>query len=90
MKITLDPAIEQRVEQKLKDGKYANPAEVLSAAMDALAQQEAYDAAVADLRAKIAVGIAEADRGQLSDGEEFFAELDRELAADGDPNTKIA
>jgi antitoxin ParD1/3/4 len=88
MPIVLDPSTERRIQQKLEDGRYSTAGDVLSAAMDALARQEERDAAIADIRAKIAVGVSEADHGELTDGDEFFAELEREAEANN--SSKIA
>jgi antitoxin ParD1/3/4 len=88
MQIVLDASTERRIRKKLEDGRYSTASDVLSAAMDALARQEERDAAIADIRAKIAIGVNEANRGELTDGDEFFAELERE--AEASRNSKIA
>jgi antitoxin ParD1/3/4 len=78
MQIALDPATERLIDEQLKSGRFATREAVIVAGLQALAQLDTEDAALADLRQKVAVGIEAADRGDLSDGDEFFAELERE------------
>ncbi len=62
----------------MKAGLYATPNDVVMAAMDAFSRQEAQQAAFADLKSKIRAGIESANNGELSDGDEFFAGLERD------------
>jgi antitoxin ParD1/3/4 len=75
MNISLDTATERLVQEQLKSGRYRDASEVVAAAVQALSRQEAE---LAEVRRKIATGIDAADRGDVSDGDAFFAELDRE------------
>lgn len=78
MEIQLDPATERLFLERLKSGHYAAAGDLVSAALAALSRLEAQEMGLADLRKKVAVGIEAANRGELSDGDEFFAELERE------------
>lgn len=70
--------------------RFASPEEAVEAALSLIAANEAaVDAAALpatpELRAKVAEGLAAARAGDLSDGDEFFAELERDDAA-ADPS----
>ena len=55
--------------------------EVIQESLRFLEQHEALlQTPVAELRARIAVGLDQADRGELRDGEEVFRELEARLA----------
>ncbi len=70
MNLSLDPESEQIVRRKVESGQYPSPAEVVSEALRLL---EGLDEAELDeLRREIAVGIGEADRGELIDGLRVF------------------
>jgi len=86
MELTLTPEMQRSLEVRVKSGRYATPEDVIRAALAALEQQDEIAALSADeleaiypgFRQKIAQGIADADAGRMSDGEEFFDKLDRE------------
>lgn len=86
MDLTLTPDMQRFVDAKVKGGQYAAPADVIRAALTALMQQdnlaslpvEELDAIYPGFRQKIAEGLAAADAGRLTDGEEFFEQLERE------------
>ncbi|HZL33682.1 MAG TPA: hypothetical protein VFC78_00145 [Tepidisphaeraceae bacterium] len=86
MAISLNSKTQQLIEKQMKDGGYSTPDEVVRVALTTLGQQDPLsqlgDADVESLhpgfREKIAQGLAEANAGKVSDGEEFFAELERE------------
>lgn len=80
MNVLLDPTAEQMVNERLQTARYSTAAEVVLAGLRALRRQEALDAEWAAIRAKAKEGIADADAGNLSDGEAFFDELEREEA----------
>lgn len=83
MNVHLTPELEQMVQNKVKTGRYNSASEVMR---EALRLMEERDLAKAEIRKKIAVGIASAKAGRLSDGDEFFdqmeAELDEEIQAE--------
>lgn len=86
MAITLSRETQALIEEKIKAGGFATADEVVRAALVSLDQQDPLsgasdaelEAVYPGFRQKIAQGLADADAGRVSDGEEFFAELERE------------
>jgi antitoxin ParD1/3/4 len=76
MEITLPPEWEQRIADKVAGGEFSNADEVVLEAVRRLFAEEEH---LAVLRAKIQEGVESADRGELMDADEFFAELEREM-----------
>lgn len=79
MNVHLTPELEQLVQNKVKTGRYNSASEVVR---EALRLMEERDLAKAEIRKKIAAGVASAKAGRLSDGDEFFAQMDAELDED--------
>jgi antitoxin ParD1/3/4 len=80
MELTLDAESEQIVRRHIESGKYPSPGDVVSEALRLL---EAFDESELDeLRREIAIGIEEADRGELIEGEEVFVKLRSRLGID--------
>ncbi|MEH2163240.1 MAG: type II toxin-antitoxin system ParD family antitoxin [Nostoc sp.] len=85
MNISLTPELEQLVKDRVSSGKYHSVSEVMGEALRLLEERDACgglrqrirDQRLAELKAKIQVGIEELERGEGIDGEEVFAELDR-------------
>lgn len=88
MNLTLPPEILRLIDERVQSGKYESPEDVVTAAVTTLDQQERVthlavselEVAFPGIREKIAQGLAEAEAGQVSDGEAFFDELEREEA----------
>jgi Arc/MetJ-type ribon-helix-helix transcriptional regulator len=85
MPITLSPETEALIQEHLSRGEFATVDDLLHAALSLLEQREfvsmATDevlAAYPGIREKIEEGFADAEAGRLTDGEEFFAQLERE------------
>lgn len=86
MQISIPPQIAKLVEDRVRSGQYGRAEDVLAAAMTSLEQRERADglgraeleALYPGLKQKLAEGIAAADAGNLSDGEDFFDELERQ------------
>jgi antitoxin ParD1/3/4 len=69
MTVTLTAEQEQFITEQLKDGHYRSAADVVAQSLGMLrAQEEFIRSNVAELREKIAVGIEQANRGELLDG----------------------
>jgi antitoxin ParD1/3/4 len=69
MTVTLTAEQEQFITEQLKDGHYRSAADVVAQSLGMLrAQEEFIRSNAAGLREKIAVGIEQANRGELLDG----------------------
>jgi antitoxin ParD1/3/4 len=83
MKVSLSPELEQLVTERVETGLYDSPAEVIREALRLLKDRdELRQYRLEELRREIAVGLAEADRGELAplDVEAIKAEGRRQLA----------
>lgn len=86
MNLRLSPELEKFVDEKVRSGEYATAEDVVRAALVNLRQQENLRHLTAEqvhtiypgLDEKIARGMADANAGRLTDGDEFFDELERE------------
>ncbi|HLK56385.1 MAG TPA: type II toxin-antitoxin system ParD family antitoxin [Chthonomonadaceae bacterium] len=84
MTVTLTPEMEQLITKQVQSGYYSSPGEVILQALQLLNEQEQLRAIrLEELRKEIAVGVAQADRGETSplDIEEIKAEGRRVFAA---------
>lgn len=80
MNISLTPEQEQFIQEKLNSGKYETADELISEAFRLLEERDKhYEKWVEETRKKVAVGIAQLDRGEGIDGEEVFKELLEEI-----------
>ena len=69
MTVTLTAEQEKFIAEQLKDGHYRSADDVIAQSLGMLrAQEEFIRANAAELREKIAVGIEQANRGELLDG----------------------
>ncbi len=76
MNVDLTPELEQLVQSKVQTGRYNSASEVMR---EALRMLEERDLAKAEIRKKIAAGVASARAGRLTDGDEFFDQMEAEL-----------
>ncbi|MBC6430618.1 type II toxin-antitoxin system ParD family antitoxin [Nostoc sp. HG1] len=80
MNISLTPELEQLVKDKVTSGKYHSVSEVMGEALRLLEERDRLrDQRIAELKAKIQVGIEELERGEGIDGEEVFAEIEEDI-----------
>ena len=88
MNISLSPDLEQFVNQQVAKGTYASVNDVIRDSLRLLKDREEQDATrLEELRREIAVGIKEADNGELLDGPEVFRRLrERAQRAGADSN----
>jgi antitoxin ParD1/3/4 len=78
--ISLTPELEQLVKDKVSSGKYNSVSEVMGEALRLLEERDRIrDQRLAELKAKIQVGIEELERGEGIDGEEVFAEIEEDI-----------
>jgi antitoxin ParD1/3/4 len=85
MDITLTPELEQLVSRRIESGKYTSANEVIGEALRLLDHSDAIQQyQLEELRREIAIGLAEADRGELAplDVEAIKAEGRRRLIAE--------
>jgi antitoxin ParD1/3/4 len=81
MALALTPELEQFIQNQVAIGKYASADEVLIAGLKLLEEREhLYHGRFEELQREIMVGIEEADRGELIDGETVFHNLREKLA----------
>ena len=72
MNVSLSPDIQKFVDQKVQRGEYDSPEEAVNHILSLVkSQEELTPEELADLRAEVDVGLAEADRGEFA---EFTAE----------------
>jgi len=81
LNVSLTPELEQFVQSRVASGRYQTASEVIREGLRLLEEREqAREAAIEELRAKIRRGIEQADRGELLDGDAVFEEI-RQLSA---------
>lgn len=76
MQVTLSPQTQRLIEQRLREGHFTSPDELIRTALETL-EGEPYEELDAETRAAIEVAEAEADRGEGIPVDEAFAELRR-------------
>ena len=80
MNVSLTPQLEQFVREKVDSGRYLSASEVVREGLRLLEERDrVYQARLADLQKEITIGVEEAGRGELFDGEEVMQELYEEL-----------
>ncbi|NMG18142.1 MULTISPECIES: type II toxin-antitoxin system ParD family antitoxin [Bromeliae group (in: Brasilonema)] len=72
MNISLKPEHEQFIQSQIQAGRYANAEDVMN---EALKLMQAREQRLEELRQKIAVGKEQIARGEVTDGEIVFAQL---------------
>ncbi|HEX7181609.1 MAG TPA: type II toxin-antitoxin system ParD family antitoxin [Thermoanaerobaculia bacterium] len=82
-KISLPPDLEDFVASRVASGRYASEGEVVREGLRLLAERERAQGASGDtLRDAIAVGLEQARRGELIDGEEVFQSLEERIRSE--------
>lgn len=80
MNVNLTPELEELIRKKVSSGLYNSNSEVVREALRLLAEQDRLrEAHAAELRAAVAEGLAQADRGETVDGPEFVADVRERL-----------
>jgi antitoxin ParD1/3/4 len=78
--IPLTPELEQLVKDKVNSGRYHSVSEVMGEALRLLDERDRIrEQRLAELKAKIQVGIEASERGEVVDGEEVFAEIEEDI-----------
>lgn len=76
LNVSLTPELEKFVESRVASGRYQSASEVVRDGLRLLEERElSRQTALDEVRRKIAVGLEQAERGELFDGEEVFREL---------------
>lgn len=76
MNVSLTPELERMIHDRVKSGRYHSASEVVREALRLLEEREELRRLrLAELRGKIAAGLASLDRGEGVPGEEAFDEL---------------
>ena len=84
MNVHLTAELEQVVQEKVKSGRYNSASEVVREALRLMMQRDEVRAIqLTELRNRMDRGIAEAERGELADGETFMAGLIEDLDSRG-------
>lgn len=79
--ISLTPELDTFLQSRVKSGRYQTTSEVVREALRLLERQETErEQAFQHLKTKLERGAAEAERGELLDGDEVFAELRKLIA----------
>lgn len=82
MNVNLGPVFDQFVSDLLKSGHYQTQSEILREGLRLLKEKEELrQLRLAELRREIAIGSAEADRGEFVDGAGVFAAIRKRAAA---------
>lgn len=88
MNILLTKELEQLIQDKVKSGRYLSASEVVGEALRLLDERDSLrdsyasrlqEGRLAELKAKIREGIEASERGEVVDGEEFFAGLEEDI-----------
>jgi antitoxin ParD1/3/4 len=78
MNVSLTPQLEQLVQNRVASGLYTSASEVIREALRLLERRDQLqNAQLERLRSEIAIGIEQADEGQLIPSQEVFAGLRR-------------
>ncbi|MGB7759277.1 MAG: type II toxin-antitoxin system ParD family antitoxin [Bryobacteraceae bacterium] len=81
MNVSLTPELERFVQSRVASGLFQTASEVVREGLRLLEEREqAREAALAEIRARIGRGVEQADRGELLDGDAVFEEI-RQLSA---------
>jgi antitoxin ParD1/3/4 len=80
MNVSLTPELEQLVHEKVKSGRYLSASEVVREGLRLLEERDQlYKARLAELQKEVNIGVEEADRGELIDGEVVMQEIYEDL-----------
>lgn len=76
MNVSLTPALEKLVQRKVASGLYTSASEVIREALRLFEDENRiYQAKLENLRKDVAIGIKQADRGDLVSGKEAFNKI---------------
>ena len=73
--VSITPELDAFIQERVKSGRYQTTSEVVREALRLLERHEQEREAFQRLKAKLGRGAAQAERGELMDGDEVFDEL---------------
>lgn len=77
--VFLTPQLERFVNSRVDSGRYESASEVVREGLRLLEEREAAkEATLNEVRKKVAIGLGQARRGELIDGEDVFSELEQQ------------
>jgi antitoxin ParD1/3/4 len=80
LNVSVPPQLQKFVDTRVKSGSYRSASEVVCEALQLLEEREREKQfSLAQVKAKIASGLAQARRGELLDGDLVFDEIERQL-----------
>jgi antitoxin ParD1/3/4 len=76
LNVSLTPELHKFVDSKVASGRYQSASEVVREGLRLLEEKEiSRRESLEEVRRKIAIGLEQAERGELFDGEEVFREI---------------
>lgn len=86
MNVSLTPELEDLIHEKVNTGRYHSASEVVREALRLLEERdEVRRLRLAEMRSKVAAGLASLDAGESLPGEEVLDELEAGLSRDPTP-----
>jgi antitoxin ParD1/3/4 len=80
MNVSLPPELEQLVHEKVKSGRYLSASEVVQEGLRLLEERDRlHQLRLSELQQKLTIGVQQADRGDLIEADDVFAELEEDL-----------
>jgi antitoxin ParD1/3/4 len=80
MNVSLTPELEQLVHEKVKSGRYLSASEVVREGLRLLEERDRlHQLRLSELQQKLTIGVQQADRGELIEADDVFAELEEDL-----------
>jgi antitoxin ParD1/3/4 len=80
MNVSLTPELEQLVHEKVKSGRYLSASEVVREGLRLLEERDRlHQLRLSELQQELTIGVQQADRGELIEADDVFAELEEDL-----------
>lgn len=82
MTIKLPAELEKQIQAKVDSGRYPDPATVIEEGLRLIEQRDrTREECLEELRREIAIGLEQADKGELLDGESVFDQIEERIRA---------
>ncbi|MCY7283359.1 MAG: type II toxin-antitoxin system ParD family antitoxin [Cyanobacteria bacterium CAN_BIN43] len=80
MNVSLTPELEKLVHEKVKSGRYLSASEVVREGLRLLEERDRlHQLRLSELQQKLTIGVQQADRGELIEADDLFAELEEDI-----------